>query len=181
MDSAYDGVDKEGVLQEGLGALTDSVINRHIQLYPGGITNGTSSMKNFLQHILKHLHLSSNWLGGMGGHLFHLYNVHLHNQAAGKRSLPRCCQPGRAWNWGMFVGLLRIMTFLPLSLIILINSCPATLLCTTPPSLKCHRSVGKSSDNEQRFCERGRGGGGGQCLVEQRKEKRKSDGGEVLP
>ena len=111
MDSAYDGVDKEGVLQEGLGALTDSVINRHIQLYPGGITNGKSSMKNFLRLILKHVHLCSNWLGWMGGHLFHLSNVHLHNQAPGKRSLPRCCQPGRAWNWGKFVGLLRIMTF----------------------------------------------------------------------
>ena len=41
MDTTYDGVNKEGVLQEGLGVLTDTLINRHIQLYPGGVTNGT--------------------------------------------------------------------------------------------------------------------------------------------
>ena len=45
MDTAYDGIHKEGFLQEGLGALTDTLVNRHIQLYPGGITNGTSSIK----------------------------------------------------------------------------------------------------------------------------------------
>ena len=45
MDTAYDGIHKEGFLQGGLGALTDTLINRHIQLYPGGITNGTSSIK----------------------------------------------------------------------------------------------------------------------------------------
>ena len=45
MDTAYDGIHKEGFLQEGLGALTDTLVNRHIQLYPGGITNGTSLIK----------------------------------------------------------------------------------------------------------------------------------------
>ena len=40
IDVAYDGIHKGGFLQGGLGALTDTLINRHIQLYPGGITNG---------------------------------------------------------------------------------------------------------------------------------------------
>ena len=67
MDSAYDGVDKEGVLQEGLGALTDSVINRHIQLYPGGITNGKSSMKIFCRHILNmFISAATGWVGWGG-------------------------------------------------------------------------------------------------------------------
>ena len=43
MDTTFDGVHKEGLLQDGLGALTDTLVNRQIQLYPGGITNGTSS------------------------------------------------------------------------------------------------------------------------------------------
>ena len=43
IDVAYDGVHKGSFLQEGLGALTDTLINRHIQLYPGGITNGKKS------------------------------------------------------------------------------------------------------------------------------------------
>lgn len=79
MDTAYDGINEEGFLQGGLGALTDTLINRHIQLYPGGITNGTSSIKTE-NHVFTFFHLSSKWVGGMGRRLLHLSQLQVDKQ-----------------------------------------------------------------------------------------------------
>ena len=135
MDTAYDGIHKEGFLQEGLGALTDTLVNRHIQLYPGGITNGTSSIKTE-NHVFTFFP-ASGWVGWGGVSSISLSFTLTSKCLLRGVSLVTASQQAL----GIGVGLLS-------SAGSLINSCAASLLGKAPLSYQCNRSVVRSADGE---------------------------------
>ena len=120
MDATYDGTHKDGFLQDGLGALTDTLVNRYIQLYPGGITNGTSSIKTENNFFVISISPASGWVGWGG-----VSSISLSFRLTQRSFLTGVSLVvANQQTLGIGVGFLFFAGSL-------INSCTAALLCKT--------------------------------------------------